>query len=80
MVVQSEACNRVIDVTLEYQTRPLLEMQEKLAEKEKAEEENQKSESKGAENSESQAEVESQQPQKVESKQSTFRVSFSLVV
>ena len=34
MTIYSDACGRVIDITLEYQTKPLLEMQEKLVESE----------------------------------------------
>ncbi|WP_300796101.1 hypothetical protein [Helicobacter sp. UBA3407] len=72
MTIYSDACGRVIDITLEYQTKPLLEMQEKLAE---SEEENTEEESKKS----AQAE-DSQIPVEIESQQTTFRVSFSLVV
>ncbi|CAM3556794.1 MULTISPECIES: hypothetical protein [Helicobacter] len=72
MTIYSDACGRVIDITLEYQTKPLLEMQEKLAE---SEEENTEEESKKS----AQAEA-SQIPVEIESQQTTFRVSFSLVV
>lgn len=72
MTIYSDACGRVIDITLEYQTKPLLEMQEKLAE---SEEENTEEESKKS----AQAEA-SQIPVEIESQQTTFRVNFSLVV
>ena len=72
MTIYSDACGRVIDITLEYQTKPLLEMQEKLVE---SEEENTEEESKKS----AQAEA-SQIPVEIESLQTTFRVSFSLVV
>ncbi|WP_300691196.1 MULTISPECIES: hypothetical protein [Helicobacter] len=72
MTIYSDACGRVIDITLEYQTKPLLEMQEKLAE---SEEENTEEESKKS----AQAEA-SQIPVEIESQQTTFHVSFSLVV
>ncbi|WP_297599961.1 hypothetical protein [Helicobacter sp. UBA3407] len=72
MTIYSDACGRVIDITLEYQTKPLLEMQEKLVE---SEEENTEEESKKS----AQAEA-SQIPVEIESQQTTFRVSFSLVV
>ena len=70
-LVYSDACNRVIDIILEYQTKPLLEMQEKLAE-------NGEENTKESENNE-QAKT-SQTPAETESQQTTFRVSFSLVV
>ncbi len=70
-MIYSEACGKTIDITLEYQTKPLLEMQQKLAE---SEEEN-------TEENENNEKVEvSQDSVKAESQQSTFCVSFSVVV